>query len=79
MAPHLMFLHDFIGSNDSNEINELHADELNNALTEFKNHVEKVLDSLLNIPKTFVILPTIFPRLGIYFDLTNNVLEDIVR
>ena len=68
------------GSNDSCEIMRLHPFYRDSfALQKFKEHVEHLVDSLLAIPDAHIILPTIFPRLGITFDATNSILEDVVR
>ena len=67
------------GSNDSNEIMQLHKFDMDHALGQFRCHVDRLLVSLLQIPNSFVILPSIFPRFGLNFDLTNSILEDIVR
>ena len=49
------------------------------ALQQFRELVEHLVDGLLAVPGAHVILPTIFPRLGITFDVTNSILEDVVR
>ena len=68
------------GSNDSQEILNLHPSYLDYyALHQFKEHVEHLVDGLLAIPGAYVILPTIFPRRGTTFDVTNSILEDVVR
>ena len=52
----------------------LHGEELHLALS-----LEVIWNSLLSIPGNYVILPTIFPRYRTRFDLTNSILEDLVR
>ena len=63
----------------SQELLNLPKEKIAAALRQFRGYVEHLVDSLLNVPNSQVLLPTIFPRFVTRFDMTNNVLEEIVR
>ena len=69
----------FAGSNDSREMSRLQGDVLYRALDQFKSYMEQFISSLLDIPGVYVILPSIFPSYRTQFDLTNNIIDALVR
>ena len=79
LCVHLSKINCFSGSNDSEELMWLPQQQLDIALGQFKNYIEKFLNCLLSVKNSYIILPSIFPRKHTQFDVTNNILEDIVR